>query len=153
MPTSSLNFISRAFRWNQMRKGKQPQPGWGEKLWEAPRWVCAGWGAVAPPLCLSLMQVYSLSSYWESCFWTITHLSAINRPPKCGVLSPNLWIMIIGGKCLWVHSYWELGVLQRIYLLKISQQPFSLHPSSLRLCFLNIHETCSNFRLKISQDE
>lgn len=86
----------------------------------------------------------------RAAFWTITHLSAINKPLECDVLGPNPWVMIIGGKCLWGNSYWELGVLERIYLLKSSQQQFSLQLSSFSLCFLNIHETCSDFRLKIS---
>lgn len=86
----------------------------------------------------------------RAAFWTITHLSAINRPPECGILGPNPWVMIIGGKCLWGNSHWELGVPERIYLLKVSQQQFTLQLSSLSLCFLNIHESCSDFRLKIS---
>lgn len=65
--------------------------------------------------------------------WTITQLSAINRPPKCGVLGPNPWIMIIGGKSLWGNFYWALGVLERTYLLKVSQQQF---PSTVFECLL-----------------
>ena len=86
----------------------------------------------------------------RAAFRTITHLSAIKGPLECDVLGPNTWVMIIGGKCLWGNSYWELGVLGKVYLLKISPQQFPLQLSSLNLCFLNIHETCSNFRLKIS---
>lgn len=62
----------------------------------------------------------------RAAFWTITHLSAINGSLECDVLGPNLWVMIIGGKCLWGNSYWDLRVLERLYLLKISQQQFSL---------------------------
>ena len=109
-------------------------------------WVVS-WG---PPLCLRLgAGLQSFFTPGELLLWTITHPSAINGSPECGVLSPNPWVMIIGGKCLWGNSYWELGVLERIYLLKISQQQFSLQLSSLSLCFLNIHETCCDFRLKI----
>lgn len=83
-PSSSLNFISRTFqsRWNQVRKGKQPQPGWGENSGEAPVWVCAGWGAPRPHLFDSVwVQVYSLSAPWESCF--LNHYPAVcNKQPS-----------------------------------------------------------------------
>lgn len=144
MLISSLNLIS---RWG----GESNQGLGGEESPENPEYGCALGGELRPP---ALPQVgYRFIVFLHTgraAFWTITHLSAINGPPECGVLSPNPWVMIIGGKCLWGNSYRELGVLERIYLLKISQQQFSLQLSSLSLCFLNIHETCRGFRLKIS---
>lgn len=69
----------------------------------------------------------------RAAFWTITHLSAINSPPKCGVLGPKPWVMVIGGKCLWGNFYGALGVIKQIYLLKISQQRF---PSTVFECLI-----------------
>lgn len=85
----------------------------------------------------------------RAAFQTITHLSAVNSPPNRGVLGPSPWVMIIGGKCLWGNFYQAPGVLKQIYLLKVSQQQF---PSTVfwLVWFLNIHETCTDFRLKIS---
>lgn len=154
MPNSPLNLISRTFwSWrNPRRKRYQPQPGWGEKPWEA-RCGCV-LGRELQPHVTSLPQFgdrFTVALHTgRAASRTTTHLSAINRPLECDVLGPNPWVMIIGGKCLWGNSYWALGVLERIYLLKISQQQFSLQLSSLSLYFWNIHETCSDFKLKIS---
>lgn len=71
-PNPPLNFISRTCFWswwNQMRKRKQTQPGWGEKSWEKPQCGYVLCGEPWPHLFASVwVQVYSLSSHWESCF-------------------------------------------------------------------------------------
>lgn len=126
----------------------------GERNQEKPKCGCV-LGGEHTPLCPTSLPQFGCRLIvplhaGRAALWTINHLSAINRPPECRVLGPNPWVMIIGGKCLWGNSYWEWGVLERIYLSKISQQQFSLWLSSLSLRLLNIYEACSDFRLKIS---
>lgn len=132
-PNPPLNFISRTFFWswwNQTRKRKQPQPGRGEKSWEKPQCGYVLGGEPWPHLFASVwVQVYSLSSHWESCF-------SNHYPSVCN--KGASWVWCLGSQYLSNDYRWKVSLRQ--FLLRtgsprkglfIKNQPTAISPSTI----------------------
>ena len=129
-PNPPLNFISRTFFWSWWNQMRKRQPGWGEKSWEKPQCGYVLGGEPRPHLFASVgVQVYSLSSRWESCF-------SNHYPSVCN--KGASWVWSLGSQYLSNDYRWKVSLRQ--FLLRtgsprkglfIKNQPTAISPSTI----------------------